>query len=36
VEKTGEKVDISPGEGIGLGLLVMGLLRQVAKLGTGD
>jgi hypothetical protein len=36
VEKTGEKVDITPGEGIGLGLLVMGLLRQVAKLGNGD
>lgn len=32
-EDSGGKIDISAGEGISLGLLVMGLLRQVAKIG---
>lgn len=32
-EKSGGDIDISAGEGISLSLLVMGLLRQVAKLG---
>jgi len=32
-EESGGEIDISAGEGIGLGLLVMGLLRQVAKIG---
>lgn len=32
-EKSGGEIDISAGEGISLGLLVMGLLRQVAKIG---
>jgi gas vesicle protein len=32
-EKSGAEIQISPGEGISLSLLVMGLLRQVAKIG---
>lgn len=31
-EKRGEKFSVSPGEGLKLGLLVMGLLRQIAQL----
>lgn len=32
-EKTGGDFEVSVGEGISLSLLVMGLLRQVAKIG---
>ena len=32
-EKTGGDIEVSAGEGISLSLLVMGLLRQVAKIG---
>jgi hypothetical protein len=33
-EKSGGEIEVSASEGISLGLLVMGLLRQVAKIGT--
>jgi hypothetical protein len=32
-ESSGGEIEISAGEGISLSLLVMGLLRQVAKIG---
>ena len=32
-EKSGGEIQVSAGEGISLSLLVMGLLRQVAKIG---
>lgn len=32
-ERTGSRPSISPGDGVRLGLLVLGLLRQVAALG---
>ena len=32
-EKSGGELQVSAGEGISLSLLVMGLLRQVAKIG---
>ncbi len=35
-EREGETPSISPGEGVKLGLLVLGLLRSVAGLGEGD
>jgi hypothetical protein len=35
-EKSGKKPEMSAGAGIRLGLLVLGLLRQVAALGEGD
>jgi hypothetical protein len=35
-ERSGKKPEISAGSGIRLGLLVLGLLRQVAALGDGD
>lgn len=35
-ERSGNKPEISAGSGIRLGLLVLGLLRQVAALGDGD
>ena len=28
--------DLTPGEGVKLGLLLLGLLRQVAEMGEGD
>jgi hypothetical protein len=34
-EATGSEPRIEPGEGLRLGLLVMGLLRQVALIGDG-
>lgn len=34
-EQEGHQVNITTGDGIRLGLLVMGLLRQVAQLGEG-
>lgn len=34
-EKAGEKPLLSSGEGVKLGLLVFGLLRQVTQLGEG-
>jgi hypothetical protein len=34
-ERRGEKANISAGEGVKLGLLLMGLLRQIATLGEG-
>jgi ABC-type Mn2+/Zn2+ transport system permease subunit len=34
-EKKGHTVSVSAGDGVKLGLLVMGLLRQVAELGSG-
>ena len=35
-EKQGvEKIQVSPGDGLRLGLLVMGVLRQIAQLGEG-
>jgi hypothetical protein len=35
-KKRGEPPDLNAGEGIKLGLLVFGLLRQVAILGSGN
>lgn len=35
-ERSGKKPEMSAGAGIRLGLLVLGLLRQVAALGDGD
>lgn len=35
-ERSGKKPEMSAGAGIRLGLLVLGLLRQVAALGEGD
>ncbi len=35
-KKRAEPPDLNAGEGIKLGLLVFGLLRQVAMLGSGD
>ena len=35
-EQSGGKVEVSAGEGISLSLLIMGLLRQVAKIGEGE
>jgi hypothetical protein len=35
-ERQQSKVNMGTGEGIKLGLLVLGLLRQVALLGEGD
>ena len=35
-EKDGGRPELSAGEGIKLGLLVLGLLRQVAQLGDGS
>ena len=35
-DKEGGSVRMGTGEGIKLGLLVLGLLRQVAQLGDGD
>ena len=35
-ERSGKKPEMSTGAGIRLGLLVLGLLRQVAALGDGD
>jgi hypothetical protein len=34
-EKEGAQPELSAGEGVKLGLLVLGLLRQVAQLGDG-
>lgn len=31
-EKQGEKISVSPSEGLKLGLLLIGLLRQIAQL----
>ena len=35
-EKNGEPPELSAGEGVKLGLLVLGLLRQVSQLGDGS
>lgn len=35
-EKNGTEPELSAGEGVKLGLLVFGLLRQVALLGDGN
>jgi hypothetical protein len=35
-EKQNTTPELSAGEGVKLGVLVMGLLRQVAQLGSGD
>ena len=35
-EKEGRAPKISPGDGVKLGVMVMGLLRMVATLGEGD
>jgi len=35
-KRTAEPPNLNAGEGIKLGLLVFGLLRQVAMLGSGD
>jgi nitrate reductase gamma subunit len=35
-ERAGEEPKLSAGEGLRLGLLVLGLLRQVSLLGEGD
>jgi ABC-type Fe3+-siderophore transport system permease subunit len=35
-ERSGKKPEMTAGAGIRLGLLVLGLLRQVAALGDGD
>lgn len=34
-EKDGVRAELSVGEGVKLGLLVLGLLRQVSQLGEG-
>ncbi len=34
-EKRGEQVEVSSREGLKLGLILLGLLRQVAQLGEG-
>jgi ABC-type uncharacterized transport system permease subunit len=34
-EQEGHRVNITTGDGVRLGLLVMGLLRQLAQLGEG-
>jgi hypothetical protein len=34
-ERKGNTVSVTAGDGVKLGLLVMGLLRQVAELGSG-
>ncbi len=35
-EKSGTRPEMSAGDGVKLGLLLLGLLRQVAALGEGD
>jgi hypothetical protein len=35
-ERTGNEISLSAGEGIQLGVMVMGLLRAVAALGDDD
>lgn len=35
-EKRGQQVEVTTGKGLRLGLLLLGLLRQVAQLGEGD
>lgn len=35
-EKHGTQVEVSTGEGLKLSLLIIGLLRQIARLGEGD
>jgi hypothetical protein len=35
-EKSGNRPEVTPGDGIKLGLLLLGLLRQIAALGEGD
>jgi hypothetical protein len=35
VEQDGEELRLGPGEGVRLGLLVLGMLRQVSKLVEG-
>ena len=35
-EKDGGRPEMSAGEGVKLGLLVLGLLRQVSQLGDGN
>jgi len=35
-DRKDEKISISAGDGVKLGVLVFGLLRQVAQLGEGD
>jgi hypothetical protein len=35
-EKQGAKPNLSTREGVSLGMLVLGLLRQVSQLGSGD
>lgn len=35
-ERSGSKPEITPGQGVRLGVLVFGLLRQIAALGEGD
>jgi hypothetical protein len=35
-EKAGNRPTVTPGDGVRLGLLVLGLLRQVAALGDGS
>lgn len=34
-ERAGGAIELGPGEGIRLGVLVLGLLREVAQLGDG-
>ena len=34
-EREGTEIELSPGEGIRLGLLVLGMLRQVSRFGDG-
>ena len=35
-ERSGNQVKVSPGDGIKIGVLLMGLLRQVAELGDSS
>ena len=36
VERQGGKVQLSPGKGVRLGMTVLGLMRQVGKLGERE
>jgi hypothetical protein len=35
-EENGDQVSLSAGEGVSLGLMILGLLRQVSQLGDGE
>lgn len=35
-EKSGKQVEVTTGSGLRLGLLLLGLLRQIAQIGEGE